>query len=413
MLQENEGDMEKLREKEFDFSAKLRQRSVVENLRQYITWQRAVRASGKGPALPAFGPLSINLDLTTACNFRCPHCVDSGIINTGESLSLDTIRRSLETLTEQGLRSVILIGGGEPTVHRDFEEVVRLARSLDLQVGIATNGSRLERVESAVHLLKEGDWLRLSLDAGREDTFQRSHRPASRITLKKILEDARRIKQANPRLSLGYSFVIVWEGIVMGGHELQANVREMPEATVLAGDRGFDYISFKPCLLRLEGSGKESLFDPPDPEREARVINEIREILNRSESLAGERLKVLKSVNLQAMMEGTLHELKRQPVTCHSQFFRTVLAPSGVFHCPALRGVPLGRIAGPDGYVDRKRFAGTHAELEASIRRFNACRECSVVVCFYHHVNWWIERFIESGRDVSEIEAVEDNNFFF
>jgi hypothetical protein len=206
--------------------------------------------------------------------------------------------------------------------------------------------------------------------------------------------------------------VIVWEGIVMGGQELSPNVREMPEATVLAREHSFDYISFKPCLLRLEGSGKESLFDPPDPQREAGVIREVREMLERSESLAGEGIKVLKSVNLQAMMEGTLHELKRQPVTCHSQFFRTVLAPSGVFHCPALRGVPLGRIAGPEGYLDSGRFAGTHAELDASIRRYDACRECRVVVCFYHHVNWWIERFIESSRDVSEIEVVEDNNFF-
>ena len=404
--------MEKLQEKEHDFSAKLRQRSVVENLRQYITWQRAVRASEDGAVLPAFGPVSINLDLTSACNFRCPHCVDSGIINTGESLSLDTIKHSIETLAERGLRSVILIGGGEPTVHRDFEEIVRFVSSLDLQAGIATNGSRLERVERVAHLLREGDWLRLSLDAAREDTFQRSHRPASRITLKKILEDARRIKQANPRISLGYSFVIVWGGIVMGGQELSPNVREMPEATVLAREHSFDYISFKPCLLRLEGSGKESLFDPPDPQREAGVIREVREMLERSESLAGEGIKVLKSVNLQAMMKGTLHELKRQPVTCHSQFFRTVLAPSGVFHCPALRGVPLGRIAGPEGYLDSGRFAGTHAELDASIRRYDACRECRVVVCFYHHVNWWIERFIESSRDVSEIEVVEDNNFF-
>ena len=74
--------------------------------------------------------------------------------------------------------------------------------------------------------------------------------------------------------------------------------------------------------------------------------------------------------------------------------------------------MPQGRIAGDDGYLDDERFAGTQAGLDASIRGFNARRECNVVVCFYHHVNWWIERFIESGRDVSEIEVVQDNNFF-
>ncbi|HON38510.1 MAG TPA: radical SAM protein [Deltaproteobacteria bacterium] len=404
--------MEKIQEKEHDFSAKLRQQSVVENLRQYITWQRAVRRSEPSPGLPAFGPVSINLDLTSACNFRCPHCVDSGIINTGEALTLDVIKQSIDTLQEKGLLSVILIGGGEPTVHRDFEEIVRFIRSRGLQVGIATNGSRLARVEKVADLLKEGDWLRLSLDAAREDTFQKSHRPTGKLTLERILEDAQRIKKANPLISLGYSYVIVWEGIMLGGRELVSNVGEISEAVSKAGEYSFDYVSFKPCLLRLEGSRKESLFDPPDPERETRVITEIGEMIAQAEKAAGPGLKILKSVNLQAMMEGRLHELKRQPATCHSQFFRTVLAPSGIFHCPAFRGVPQGRIADHEGYLDADRFARTQARLDASIREFDACRECNVIVCFYHHVNWWIERFIESPKDVSEIEVVQDNNFF-
>ena len=404
--------MEKLREREHDFSAKLRQKSVVERLRQYITWQRAVRRSDDRAELPPFGPVSINLDLTSACNFRCPHCVDSGIINTGETLSLDAIKQSIDTLQKKGLLSVILIGGGEPTVHRDFEEIVRFIRNRGLQVGIATNGSRLERVEAVADLLQEGDWLRLSLDAAREDTFHKSHRPAGGITLRGILRTAQRVKKANPKISLGYSYVIVWEGIHMGGHELASNVGEVPEAVEKAREYSFDYISFKPCLLRLEGSGKESLFDPPDPAREARVISGIRESLLEAQARSGPDMKILKSVNLQAMMDGKLHELKNQPVTCHSQFFRTVLAPSGVFHCPAFRGVPQGRIASDDGYLDEEMFGRTQASLDASIRSFDARRECSVVVCFYHHVNWWIERFIESPRDVSEIEVVQDNNFF-
>ncbi|MCK7510022.1 MAG: hypothetical protein MZV70_42290 [Desulfobacterales bacterium] len=40
--------------------------------------------------LPKFGPISLNLDLTTACNFSCPHCVDSRLLNTGDYLDLET-----------------------------------------------------------------------------------------------------------------------------------------------------------------------------------------------------------------------------------------------------------------------------------------------------------------------------------
>lgn len=404
--------MEKLKQREHDFSAKLRQKSVIEHLKRYILWERRRRETGLKEDLPLLGPVSINLDLTSACNFRCPHCVDSGIINTGEALDLDNIKKSVDTLQDKGLLSVILIGGGEPTVHPDFEEIVRYTRGAGLQVGIVTNGSRLERVAKVADLLQEGDWLRLSLDAASEETFRKSHVPGKNVTLKKILEDAQEIKKLNEKISLGYSYVIVWEGIFMNDKQLCPNVDEIPGAVGLAGRYGFDYVSFKPCLLRMEGSLKESLFNTPDPKKEERVIREIRENLEAAETVSQGKVNILESVNLHAMMDRKVHELKKQPKVCHSQFFRTVLAPSGVFHCPAYRGVPNGRIAAGDGYMDKERFKETQGTLGQSIRDFNAEKECNVIVCFYHHVNWWMERFIASGTSVDELDVVENNNFF-
>ncbi|MDT8273945.1 MAG: radical SAM protein, partial [Desulfomonilia bacterium] len=294
--------MEQLKEREHDFSAKLRQASVIESLKEYISWQRKVRSSSGQPVFPRRGPISINLDLTTACNFSCPHCVDSRMLNTGDYLDLDTIKRSIETLQNNGLLSVILIGGGEPTIHKNFEELVRFLSRQGLQIGIATNGSRLERVASVADAFKEGDWLRLSLDAARESTFFKSHRPRGRISLEKILSDASEIKNANSALSLGYSFVIVWKGILINGYELCENVQEIPEAVRLARENHFDYISFKPCLLRLDGSLKESLFSQPDEEHETQVIDEITRNLEKARHEASDGVKILESINLDAML---------------------------------------------------------------------------------------------------------------
>ena len=77
-----------------------------------------------------------------------------------------------------------------------------------------------------------------------------------------------------------------------------------------------------------------------------------------------------------------------------------------------LRGVSAGRIGDKEGYRSAARFLETQASLERSVLGFDASRECSVVVCFYHHVNWWIEKFIQSSTPVSRIPEVEDNNFF-
>lgn len=396
--------------REHDFGAKLRQTSVVERLRAYVDWRRNGSVSA---AIPDYGPLSINLDLTAACNFACPHCVDSGIINTGEYLSYNDIQHSLETLKKRGLLSVILIGGGEPTLHRDFEDIVSMVKSLGLQLGIVTNGTRLDRVAAVADHFEDKDWLRLSIDAGTRQTFIKAHRPRVSIDLHTILQNAHDIKKANPVVSLGYSFVIVWDGIDVNGLTLAPNINEMESAVRLAIQYGFDYVSFKPCLVRLEDSKRESLLNETAEERTLRLIAELKDNLARAQQAADGKIAILQSVNLQALLEGKVEALKKQPRTCHMQFFRTVMTPVGVYHCPAFRGIDKARVAGPLGYLDHDSFTQTADRLEESIGSFDAEKECGEVACFYHHVNWWVDELVSADSSPADIEPLEDDNFFF
>ncbi len=399
--------------KEHDFSFKLRQSSVIEGFKNYVNWQRSVKKGGVSSPAPDMAPVSINLDLTTACNFACPHCVDSAIINTGEYLSMDNVKKSLDTLKSRGLLSVILLGGGEPTLYKGFGEVVRHIKDIGLQVGIVTNGSKLERVSEVSSLLGKHDWLRLSIDAATQETFDKLHRPRTSVRLEQILEDAKKIKMKNPDLSMGYSFVIMWEGLSLNGVQIAPNLHEMKAASELAAEYSFDYISFKPCLIRLPDLNRETLLDSVDRKKEEQIINDVGKRLSEARSGAGDRIKVLESVNLVAMMNHKVHELKNQPETCHMHVFNSVLTPSGIFHCPAFRGVERARIAGPDGYAGEEKFKNTLESLTESISGFNARNECSRIACFYNHVNWWIEDFINSGRPAEDLEEAGDDNFFF
>jgi 2-iminoacetate synthase ThiH len=90
--------MKKLENREHDFSSKLRQKATIQRLKDYIQWQRD---SGHEPSrrdIPSFSPLSINLDLTSACNFSCPFCVDSKLTNAGKSLTLEETKRTIDTI---------------------------------------------------------------------------------------------------------------------------------------------------------------------------------------------------------------------------------------------------------------------------------------------------------------------------
>ncbi|MCB9890013.1 MAG: radical SAM protein, partial [Planctomycetes bacterium] len=120
-----------------DFTGKLRQPSLLPRVHDYVAWQRERRAAlargEAGPAMPDWAPLSINLDLTTACNYRCDHCIDWDILNSPIKYDYARLEQSMTEMAARGLRSVILIGGGEPTVYPGFESMVRHLKTLGLQ----------------------------------------------------------------------------------------------------------------------------------------------------------------------------------------------------------------------------------------------------------------------------------------
>jgi MoaA/NifB/PqqE/SkfB family radical SAM enzyme len=404
--------MEKLKEREHDFSSKLRQEATLQRLKGYIQWQRGCGGDALGRGLPIFSPISINLDLTSACNFSCPFCVDSKLINAGKSLTLEEVKKTINTLHSHGLLSVILIGGGEPTLHKDFGEIVRHIKSKGLQIGIATNGSRLERIGAVVDDLNEKDWIRISIDAGGEEVFKDLHLPRTPVTLSRILEEAKKVKQKNPVVSLGYSFVIVWEGVEINERRLCPNMDEMARSVDLAREFSFDYISFKPCLVRFNESQRETLLKGVGKKKEEEIIDGIRRHLQEAKRLAGNQVKILESSNLKAMLNQETDQIKRQPKKCHMQFFRTVVTPFGIFHCPAFRGVEEARIGESDGYLSEKNFRESLKRTAKTIMTFDAEGECRDVGCFYNRTNWWLEEFIHSKGDVHELEKIENDNFF-
>jgi molybdenum cofactor biosynthesis enzyme MoaA len=405
--------MEKLKSREHDFGSKLRQVSVVERLKEYIAWARKTREGSGNHGFPCFSPISINLDLTAACNFACRYCVDSELINSGKAMGLEDLRKTIDVLHSHGLLSVILIGGGEPTLYKDFGKVVRYLKGKGLQVGIVTNGTRMDRIEEIAQELKEKDWVRISIDAAREETFRDLHRPKTRQGLARILEGARRVKEKNPTVSMGYSFVIIWEGMEINGSVLRSNLEEIAEAAELAKRYSFDYLSVKPCLVRLEETKRESLLEKVDETKEREIIESIKIHLEKAKEVAGDRIKILESVNLRAMLSRETGRIKSQPRTCHMPFFRTVVTPSGIFHCPAFRGVAVAKVGEKEGYATEGKFKMCLETTADSMSGFDAQAECKVIGCFYHDTNWWVEEFIQSREGVESIQGIEDENFFF
>jgi len=398
-----------------DFAAKLRHEEILPRLKAYVEWQAFLRGTflpGEGqepPAVPDYAPVSINLDLTTACNFACDHCVDAGILNTGIRYTHERLLDSLTVMAGKGLRSVIIIGGGEPTLYPRFGETVRHMKRLGLQVSVVSNGSRMDRIAELVDCLEGEDWVRLSLDAGSDAVFQAMHRPKRPISLDTICAAAPGIRAMKPRFKLGFSFVVTWEGARINETRMVENIHEIVMAAERARRNGFDYIAFKPFLTRAEANQAE-IVDLRGSDRHFESVTErIRAAVDEARKLETPDFRVYAATNLRALVNGSSSGYERfteQPQHCHMQFFRQVLSPLGIYNCPVYRNQPHGKIADKAGYATTDEFARTVTTTAQLIRRFDAARECREVVCLYHDVNWWIEGLILNPRKLSAVDAV-------
>lgn len=406
-----------------DFMGKLRQPEVLENLKEYVRWQSQWREGYANnnvtfeealKTAPTKAPISINLDVTTACNYRCDHCVDMDILNKNINYDHEQLKDSLTHLANNGLRSVIIIGGGEPTAYKGFEDIVRHLKAMDIQIGVVTNGSMMKKIEAVADVLQERDWVRLSLDSGTNDTFRAMHKPGSKkCTLEWICEHIAAIKKLNPKFMIGFSFIIVWKDCETNDMKIIENVDEIVTATELAKKSQFDYISFKPFLTRAELNNAEVVGIDKEQEHVANVMSKIRNAVNKAKELEDENFAVVESTNLRVLENGTYMNYTEQPHNCHMQYFRQVLSPLGVFNCPVYRHVPQALLGDKHSYSTNDGLESTQKNTLRLIEAFDATEECKDVTCLYNHANWFIENLIRHPEKLESLDSSFDRNDYF
>jgi len=104
-------------------------------------------------------PVHVQLNPTNRCNFNCKFCSCSER-NKNLEMPLDEIVDCMKTARNLSCQSVTITGGGEPTLHKHFKEMVEKLRELGLQLGLVTNGSLVEQFPS--RFFDNFVWVRVS-----------------------------------------------------------------------------------------------------------------------------------------------------------------------------------------------------------------------------------------------------------
>jgi uncharacterized radical SAM superfamily Fe-S cluster-containing enzyme len=97
------------------------------------------------------------VEINDVCNLTCPVCFADSSPQRTSHLPLSTIERMFDALVaSEGEPDLVQISGGEPTLHPDILDIVRLAKSKPIRhVMINTNGIRIAQDPAFVEALAE------------------------------------------------------------------------------------------------------------------------------------------------------------------------------------------------------------------------------------------------------------------
>jgi len=85
-------------------------------------------------------PIAFEISLTGVCNADCDWCFYKGK-QSGEFINKDKLLKALRSARDT--KSVTWTGGGEPTLHPDFEEIIKEVDKLGIEQGLITHGLKI------------------------------------------------------------------------------------------------------------------------------------------------------------------------------------------------------------------------------------------------------------------------------
>ncbi|WP_019555402.1 radical SAM protein [Propionispira raffinosivorans] len=85
--------------------------------------------------------LSIDLELSKACNLKCVYCYAESGIKKEHELNLTEIFSVIDQAVELGVKRIVIIGGGEPLIYPDYWKVVHKINECKIPSITITNGT--------------------------------------------------------------------------------------------------------------------------------------------------------------------------------------------------------------------------------------------------------------------------------
>ena len=200
-------------------------------------------------------PITIEIDPSNACNHSCPFCI-SGHLHLSKYKDSEFFNRTMlkeavfksmvKNLVKTKIKAINWTGGGEPTLNPYLGKAIQyIKNNSQIQMGMFTNGSLLEKFNLFDTVVDSLEWIRISIDAGNEDSYNNLRITNSNNNFKVVLENIKKLievkKKKNSKIVIGIGFVVTKD-----------NYEEILDFSKIFKDINVDYCQFKPEIIQIE-----------------------------------------------------------------------------------------------------------------------------------------------------------------
>ncbi|MFA7708137.1 MAG: radical SAM protein [Candidatus Pacearchaeota archaeon] len=219
---------------------------------------RLFKSSIQRKQLPAdclSAPSKVYFELTRKCNLNCKYCYNKSSFAFSKELSKEKIFSVLNELAQAGTFE-IRFTGGEPTLHKDFFEILAYAESLGFFVSLGTNGVWNQKT---INQIKSSNIkiIIISLDGPKE--YNDSIRGEG--TFDRVIETLKQLREKKD-LFLKINCVLT-----------KNNKKYLEEVVKIAVSLGVNVVNFVP--VKLAGRGNMDKIDSLSKEDMFMIVAEI------------------------------------------------------------------------------------------------------------------------------------------
>lgn len=321
-------------------------------------------------------PCQVHLVISDLCNQDCNFCAyrasgySSNQLFVGESelasyghnnpkrvIPYGKIVEILDDCVNMGIPAIQITGGGEPTVHPHFSDVIESVLSRRLELALVTNGLLIDKhIDQLVH----AKWIRVSIDAGTEGTYSEVRNVGTSqwtkvwSNLEKLVRD--KIKYGTHAV-IGVGFVVTKD-----------NYLEIYQCANRAKEVGVDNIRIS-AVFQTEGEGYFHDLYPT-----------AKTLIHQAKTLEDDRFKVFD------LFGDRVEDLKQHSPEyefCGIQNFVTYIGgDQNVYRCCVLAYNEQGKI----GSIKDQRFRDLWRSLEKQ-QKFNNFDARKCPACMFNNKN--------------------------